>query len=88
MEELDLSMALLKLRPNSTFTFTNADYSTIKWDVLKGDAPTQAEIDVAIEQVKADEITAKAQAVTDKAALLAKLAALGLTADDLKALGL
>jgi len=83
-----LVAAIRKLKPNSEFSFTDNDYSTIKWDVLDGDAPTQAEIDVAIEQVKADEITqaeAKAQA---KAAAEAKLAALGLTTDDLRALGL
>ena len=80
--------AIRKLRPDSEFSFTNDDYSTIKWDKLEGNAPTQAEIEVAIEQVKADEITAKAKAESDKTAAQAKLAALGLTADDLKALGL
>ena len=83
MKELDLSSALLKLRPNSTFTFTNADYSTIKWDKLEGNAPTQAEIDAAIEQIKSDEIAAKAKAANDKNALLAKL---GITADEAKLL--
>jgi hypothetical protein len=80
--------AIKLLKPNAEFSFQENDYSTIKWDVLDGDAPTQAQIDVAIEQIKADEITqaeAKAQA---KAAAEAKLAALGLTAEDLKALGL
>jgi hypothetical protein len=80
--------AIKLLKPNAEFSFQENDYSTIKWDVLDGDAPTQAQIDVAIEQIKADEITqaeAKAQA---KAAAEAKLAALGLTTEDLKALGL
>ena len=84
----DLVKAIKKLKPNSEFSFTDNDYSTIKWDVLDGDAPTQAEIDDAIEQVKADELAkaeAKAQA---KAAAEGKLAALGLTTDDLRALGL
>jgi mannose-6-phosphate isomerase-like protein (cupin superfamily) len=83
-----LVAAIRKLKPNSEFSFQNNDYSTVKWDVLEGNAPTQAEIDAAIEQVKADEITeaeAKAQA---KAAAEGKLAALGLTTDDLRALGL
>jgi len=88
MRELDLSIALLKLRPNSTFTFIDADYLTIKWDKLEGDAPTEAEIDAAIKQIKADEIATKAKAEADKASATAKLEALGLTADDLKALGL
>jgi len=38
------------------------------------------------DELKAKEVTAKAD--NDKAAAVAKLAALGLTADDLKALGL
>jgi hypothetical protein len=83
-----LGMAIRKLRPNAEFSLTNNDYGTIKWDVLEGDAPTQAEIDAAIEQVKADEISeaeAKAQA---KAVAEAKLVALGLDLDDLRALGL
>ncbi len=78
-----LSLAILLLRPNAEFSFTDDDYSTIKWDVLEGDAPTQAEIDAAIEQVKANEIAeaqAKAQA---KAELLERL---GITADEAKLL--
>ena len=83
-----LVKAIKHLRPTAEFSFENDDYLTIKWDVLEGNAPTQAEIDIAIEQVKADELAeaeAKAQA---KAAAEGKLAALGLTTDDLRALGL
>jgi hypothetical protein len=83
-----LSKAIYKLKPTAQFSFTEDDYSTIKWDVLDGKAPSQDEIDAAIEEVKADEIAqaeAKAQA---KAAAESKLAALGLTTDDLRALGL
>jgi len=83
-----LAEAIWKLRPNAEFSFEEQDYSTVKFDKIEGNPPTQAEIDAAIEQVKADQITAKAKAETDKAAAEAKLAALGLTADDLKALGL
>jgi hypothetical protein len=83
-----LAEAIRKLRPGSEFSFDEQDYSTVKFDVLKGKAPTQEEIDVAIEQVKADEISAKAKAEADKLSAQSKLEALGLTADDLKALGL
>ena len=68
-----------KLKPNVEFSITNDDYSTIKWDVLEGKAPTQAEIDQAIEQVKADEITQAAAKATAKAALLDRL---GITAEE------
>jgi hypothetical protein len=83
-----LTLAIYALRPDSEFTYTNNDYSTVQWVVLENDAPTQAEIDAAIEQIKTDETNAEAQAAAAKEAAQAKLAALGLTADDLKALGL
>ena len=83
-----LVKAINKLRPTAEFSFTDNDYSTIKWDILDGEAPTQAEIDAAIEVVKADEAQAEIDKVAKKAAAEAKLAALGLTTDDLKALGL
>jgi len=83
-----LGRAIQKLKPNSEYVIQSNDYSTIKWVVLKGEAPTQAEIDVAIEEVKAEEIAAEAKTAADKAAAQTKLEALGLTADDLKALGL
>jgi hypothetical protein len=74
-----LSDAILKLKPNSQFVYYGSDYSTIKWDVLDGDAPTQAEIDVAIEQVRADEIAEAEAKATAKVALLSKL---GITAEE------
>ena len=83
-----LVKAIRKLKPTSEFSFTNEDYSTIKWDVLDGDAPTQAEIDAAIEQVKADEAQAEIDKAAVKAAAEAKLGALGLTITDFRALGL
>jgi hypothetical protein len=76
-----IAKAIKKLKPTAEFSFNNDDYSTIHWDVLEGDAPTKSEIEAAIKQIKADELSAKATAE-------AKLAALGLTTDDLKALGL
>jgi hypothetical protein len=83
-----LSKAILLLKPTAQFSFSNDDYSTIKWDVLQGKAPTQAQIDEAIEQVKADEAQAVIDKATAKAVAESKLAALGLTTEDLRALGL
>jgi hypothetical protein len=76
------------LKPNSQYVITDNDYSTIEWHVLDGDAPTQSEIDAAIDQVKANDIALESQAQAAKASAQAKLEALGLTADDLVALGL
>jgi len=83
-----LTKAIFLLKPNAQFSFTDNDYSTIKWDVLQGDAPTQTEIDDAIEQVKADEAQAIIDQANAKATAQAKLEALGLTVEDLQALGL
>jgi hypothetical protein len=74
-----IARAIRKLKPTAEFSFTDNDYSTIKWDVLEGNAPTQAEIDAAIEQVKADEITEAATKATQRQALLNKL---GITAEE------
>lgn len=83
-----LSEAILLLRPTAHFSFTDNDYATVKWDVLDGEAPTLKEIETAIEQIKTNEITAETNKAAAKATATAKLAALGLTTDDLKALGL
>ena len=83
-----LAEAIWKLRPNSEFSFNEQDYSTVKFDKIEGNPPTLSEINAAIEQIKADEITNAAAAVVAKQAAEAKLAALGLTSEDLKALGL
>jgi hypothetical protein len=83
-----LFLAIKLLRPTAEFSFTEQDYASVIWTKLEGNPPTQAEVDAAIEQVKANEIAAAEAAATDKANATAKLEALGLTADDLKALGL
>ena len=68
-----LTKAIRKLKPKSEFVYFEDDYSTIEWHILEGEAPTQAEIDAAIEQVKADEAQAEATKATEKAALLDRL---------------
>jgi hypothetical protein len=78
-----LVKAIKKLKPSAEFSFIDNDYSTIKWDILEGEAPTQAEIDAAIEQVKADEIAEAEAKANQKAALLDRL---GITEDEAKLL--
>ncbi len=78
-----LTKAIKSLKPFAEFSLTGDDYLTIQWDVLEGDAPTKAEIDQAIEQVKLNEI-AEAQAKAEaKAALLERL---GISEDEAKLL--
>lgn len=74
-----LADAIKSLRPSAEFSFIEQDYSTIKWDVLEGKAPTKAEIDAEIARIKADEITEAQNKATAKAALLERL---GITADE------
>jgi len=75
----NLTKAIKKLKPNAEFSFIDDDYSTIKWDVLEGNAPTQQEIDNAISQLEADELAEVAAKATSRAALLKRL---GITADE------
>jgi len=79
----DLVKAIKLLKPTAEFSFTDNDYSTIKWDVLEGNAPTQSEIDAAIEQVKADEIAEVATKAAQRKALLTRL---GITEDEARLL--
>jgi len=78
-----LTKAIKILKPTAEFSFTNDDYSTIKWDVLEGDAPTKNQIDDAIKAVKADEAQAVINQAQAKSALLEKL---GITEDEAKLL--
>lgn len=78
-----LVKAIRKLNPTAEFSFTDDDYSTIVWDQLEGDAPTQKEIDAAIKQIKADELTEAATKAAAKSALLDRL---GITEDEAKLL--
>jgi hypothetical protein len=78
-----LVKAIKLLKPTSEFSYTNDDYSTIQWDVLEGKAPTQKEIDNAIEQVKANEIAEAEAKAAQRQAILNRL---GLTADEAKLL--
>ena len=75
----NLGKAIKALRPTSEFSYSDNDYSTIKWDKLEGDAPTKSEIDAAIKQVETDEIAAKATQQSAKSALLERL---GLTEEE------
>jgi hypothetical protein len=83
METNYLVKAIRSLKPNAEFVFIDDDYSTIKWDVLEGTAPTQAEIDAEIVKIKAQEEAEKAAKAADKAALLEKL---GISEDEAKLL--
>ena len=78
-----LWQAIKRLKPDAEFSYENRDYSTINWIKLDGDAPTQAEINVAIEQIKADEKAEAEAKATQRQALLARL---GITEEEARIL--
>jgi hypothetical protein len=71
--------------PNNSWSLTDNDYATLQWlsDTPK---PTQAELDALWESTQATVAAQKQAAIDTKASALAKLAALGLTQDEVKAL--
>ena len=83
MENIYLAKAIHLLKPGAEFSFQENDYSTVKWDVLEGDAPTQAEIDAAIKQVKVNEIAEVKEKAAKREALLSKL---GITEEEARIL--
>jgi len=77
---------LSMLCPNTEWVITENDFDSIQW--IKGEQITKAEFDAGFAKVDAWKAEQEAKAAADKATAQSKLAALGLTADDLKALGL
>ena len=85
MEAKDIVNSILFIRPNAQFSFNDNE---ITWTDKIQTQPTQSEIDEGFIAYNAAKAAAETQAANAKATAEAKLAALGLTADDLKALGL
>lgn len=74
------------LIPQGGWILVGDDYEGIQF--IDCEPITKAQFDAGFAQVDAFKAEQEAQAITNKEAAQAKLAALGLTADDLKALGL
>jgi len=87
MDNLEISKALLNLVPGALWTLRGDDYASLEWE-SEGNPPTFTEIEAEIALLPAKEKAEADKAEADKATAQAKLAALGLTANDLKALGL
>lgn len=84
----ELVKAIKHLKPNAHFSFKENDYSSIVWHKIEGDAPSFNELENALKEVKIIEEKQLAELLAKKTAAEAKLSALGLSLDDLKALGL
>jgi hypothetical protein len=77
---------LVMLCPNTEWVIYGDDFNLIQW--IKGDPITKAQFEAGFAQYDAWKAEQDAQMAADRAGATAKLEALGLTADDLKALGL
>jgi hypothetical protein len=83
---IDYSLILTINYPEARWAFSNIyDYSTIDWhsDTTK---PTQAELEALWDSTQADVIARQNSKANAKSSALAKLSALGLTEDEVKAL--
>jgi len=80
------SDVLSYLRPNGGYVARGFDYAGIEF--LECEPFTEAEYNAAFDKVDAAQATKEAAALAAKATAQAKLAAFGLSTDDLKALGL
>ena len=68
-----LVLAIKSLHPEAEFSFTDNDYSTVKFDVIDGDEPTLEEINAEIARLKQADLDKAAQTAEAKAALLERL---------------
>jgi hypothetical protein len=87
MTHEEIIEALQSLAPKAEWTFAGDDYSKIEW-LSEDPKPTLKQIEAEVANLEAKKAEAKINGEAAKIAAEAKLAALGLTADDLKALGL
>ena len=85
---IKLSQAINLYNPNAQWTMDNDDYETLEWHSEEIAKPSLTELEALLPQVKQIYVEKEASIAAARAAAEAKLAALGLTADDLKALGL
>lgn len=88
MNPRHIFQAVENLAPGAEITFTETDLDSIVWYSPDIKQPSNSEILAEVERIIADEPFAAQRNLAKKEAAQAKLAALGLTADDLKALGL
>ena len=81
-----MSSAILSLIPSAEFVITENNYATIVWHKIEGDAPTLAQVKAEMKRLSDLEVLAEATKVAAKASAITKLAALGLTEDEAKAI--
>lgn len=83
MDAIELARAIKSLKPEAEFAFDDADYSTIRWVKLEGDAPSFEELSAESDKLKKQDVAIAKQAATKRAALLERL---GITEEEAKLL--
>lgn len=79
--------AVQSLRPGAEFVLVEDDVENIIWHTENVEPLTTAEVEAEVSRLEAVAAQAEADALAAREAALAKLSALGLTVDDLTALG-
>jgi len=82
---IDYTQILSINYPNTQWTLNGDFYDGLDW-LDESPKPTQAELDALWESTQAQVLAKKEQAKATKESALAKLSALGLTQDEIKAL--
>jgi hypothetical protein len=82
---IDYSLILTLQYPNYQWSLEGYEYDGLTW-LNDSPKPTQAELDALWESTLEQAEAEKTQAITAKESALAKLAALGLTQDEVKSI--
>jgi hypothetical protein len=83
-----LAEAINLYNPSAQWTLLGDDYATLEWHSVDIAKPTKAKLESLLLEVEAAKAQQEADKAAAKTAAEAKLALLGLTSADLKALGL
>jgi hypothetical protein len=86
MTNEEIRLALLNIAPEAKYNLSGDEYTNIEW-LSDFTIPTLEEIRAEIELLPEKKAQADAEIKAKRETALAKLAALGLTVEDLKALG-
>jgi hypothetical protein len=78
--------AIRYMYPDADFSMVNDDISTIAWRTEGIATPTQEEVNNAIAAMEAEEASKAAAKAANKESAQAKLAAIGLTPEEISAL--
>ena len=78
--------AIQYMYPDAAFSMVNDDISTIAWRTEGIATPTQEEVNNAIAAMEAEEASKVAAKAANKESAQAKLAAIGLTPEEISAL--